>query len=103
MREFPDTVGERAVRRCAGGFFLTVYVGMSDSGGAVAGLRRGGGGIAAVRRGAAGEIVYYRMLSDTGALDGDRAESVLLRRAGYVGMRRRFGKEGLGAACCRKR
>ena len=43
MREFPERVGERAVRRCAGGFFLTVYVGMSDSGGVAAGLRRGGG------------------------------------------------------------
>ena len=39
MRGFPDTVGERAVRRCAGGFFDGVCrdVGMSDSSGAAAG------------------------------------------------------------------
>ena len=44
MREFPERVGERAVRRCAGGFFLTVYVGMSDSGGVAEVIRHGENG-----------------------------------------------------------
>ena len=63
MREFPDTVGERAVRRCAGGFFDGVCrdVGQRRCGGwTTARGRRDRGGVER----AAGEIVYYRMLPE---------------------------------------